>query len=383
MRLFFVTQDFPPETGGIQTYSFEHAKGLAEHAEQVMVVAPEKTGACAWDTTQKFTTKRVSISNSLLFLPLLFKLPFWAKKEKIDLVFHAQWQTLLPSVIAKKMGLIKQITLAAHARELLFNPFRLSLLSRLYEKYMRWLLSKADLVLPVSEYTKQLLIEMGVPEKRIKVLINGTDPNRFYPMDVSVQKEEKKLEDSFVLLTVTRLVERKGIDTVIEALSVLNKKIPNIKYLIVGDGPDREKLEHLAREKEVEQLVTFCGKVPYNALNTFYNLCDLFVMPSKTATPDVEGFGIVFLEANACSKPVIGTYSGGIPSAIIHKKTGLLVEEDNPQELLQAIYQLYEHKEYTHALGKQGLQRVKTEANWEALSKQLFHHLQQFKTHSE
>lgn len=383
MRLFFVTQDFPPETGGIQTYSFEHAKGLASHAEQVTVIAPDKSEAKAFDAEQSFDTKRVSVSNTLLFLPLLFKLSRWAKTAQIQAVVHAQWQTLLPAVWAKKRGRIKSIVLAAHARELLFNPFGDSILGSWYNKYMRWLLSKADLILPVSDYTKQILIDLGVDADRIKVLINGTDPDRFYPLDVSHQRKEKKLDQKFVLLTVTRLVERKGIDTVIKALSVLKNHIPEIEYLVVGDGPDRSKLEQLARDKDVDQLVTFCGKVPYNELNSYYNLGDIFVMPSKTATPDVEGFGIVFLEANACSKPVIGAYSGGIPSAIIHGKTGLLVEEDNPKELSEAILRLYKNQELALELGKQGLQRVKTEANWKALSKQLYHHLQLLNTSSE
>ncbi len=379
MRLFFVTQDFPPETGGIQTYSFEHAKGLAKHAEQVTVIAPDKTGANAFDVKQSFDTKRVSVSNTLLFLPLLFKLSIWANKMKIDTVVHAQWQTLLPSIIAKKLGRIDKIVVAAHARELLFNPFGDNFLGRIYKRYMQWLLSKADLLLPVSDYTKKLLTELGVADAKIEVLINGTDPTQFYPMDVSKQKKEMKLDNKFVILTVTRLVERKGIDTVIEALSVLKDQIPEIAYLIVGDGPDRTKLEHLALTKVVDQLVTFCGKVPYNELNMYYNLGDVFVMPSKTATPDVEGFGIVFLEANACAKPVIGTYSGGIPSAIIQEQTGLLVEENNPLELSQAILRLYKNQELAKEIGSHGLLRIKKEANWDALSTQLFHHLQQLK----
>ncbi|MBO6793739.1 MAG: glycosyltransferase family 4 protein [Balneolaceae bacterium] len=379
MRLFFVTQDFPPETGGIQTYSFEHAKGLAKHVEQVTVIAPDKPGAKAFDAKQHFDTKRLSILNTLLFLPLLFKLPVWAKKMKIDTVVHAQWQTMLPSIMAKKLGRIDQIVVAAHARELLFNPFGDSFLGGIYQKYMRWLLSKADLLLPVSDYTKDLLINLGVDEAKIEVLINGTDPTQFYPLDVSEQKKAMELENKFVILTVTRMVERKGIDTVIEALSVLKDQIPEFAYLVVGDGPDRSKLEQLARTKKVDKLVTFCGKVPYDELNTYYNLGDVFVMPSKTATPDVEGFGIVFLEANACAKPVIGTYSGGIPSAIIHEKTGLLVEENNPKELSQAILRLYKNQELAKEYGTQGLLRIKEEANWDALSTQLYHHLQQLK----
>lgn len=376
MSFFFITQDFPPETGGIQTYTYEHAKELSKNGRHVIVIAPYKPQSSEWDEKQNFEVLRFSISNSLLFIPLLFKLPFLAKKQKINTVIHAQWQTILPSLIAKKLGIIKNFVVSVHARELLFNPFGSSLLGYIYNYYMQWLLSKADLLFPVSTYTKKLLIEIGIDEEKIKVIINGTDPARYYPIDVTEKRDKMNLNGKYVILTVSRLVQRKGIDTVIEALVKFKNDKIDFQYLIVGDGPDREELEQLTREKGIDQMVRFCGKVPLNELNTYYNLCDLFVLPSKTVIPDVEGFGIVFLEANACAKPVIGSDSGGIPSAITHEKTGLIVRENNPKELYNAILRLYENQDLAYSLGIQGLQRVKLEANWSYLSKQLIQHLQ-------
>jgi len=210
-------------------------------------------------------------------------------------------------------------------------------------------------------------------------VINGTDPQVFFPKDVSNFKKELNLSRSFILLTVTRLVERKGIDTVIKAISILKGEIDNLTYFVIGDGEMKEDLKILAEEEGVDNNIEFIERTGREALTDYYNACDVFVMPSKTTPPDVEGFGIVYLEANACGKPVIGSYSGGIPSAIIHKKTGLLVEEDNPVKLAGAIKSLYNNEEFAKELGASGLQRVRDEANWDAVSKTVIHHLQKLK----
>jgi len=379
MRVFFVTQDFPPETGGIQTYSFEHTKRLSKEMDYLGVIAPLRKGAVKHDETSGVETIRIRISNALLFLPLIFRLPFLVKKKKVDTVFHAQWQTLVPSIISKKLGLIRNIALASHARELLLNPFKVSFLHSLYFRYMRWALSKVDIHFPVSAYTKSLLLDKKVAEEKIQVVINGTDPQVFFPKDVSDFKKELNLSRSFILLTVTRLVERKGIDTVIKAISILKNEIDSLTYFVIGDGEMKEELKILAREEGVDNNIEFVERTGREALTDYYNACDVFVMPSRTTPPDVEGFGIVYLEANACGKPVIGSYSGGIPSAIIHKKTGLLVEEDNPVKLADAIKSLYDNKEFAEELGASGLQRVRDEANWDAVSKTVIHHLQKLK----
>jgi phosphatidylinositol alpha-1,6-mannosyltransferase len=254
---------------------------------------------------------------------------------------------------------VNHIYLAAHARELLFNPFREgSVIGKGYSWYRKRILKYVDYFFPVSTYTADLLEEKGVDPYKIDVVINGTDPDLFYPKEEVDLRRELKLEGKKVLLTITRLVSRKGIDTVLASLPSVIEKYPDIIYLVVGDGDYKEALKDIVDRYNLGNYVRFTGKIPHKNLISYYNLCDVFVMPSKTELPDVEGFGLVFLEANACGKPVIGSKSGGIPSAIKHKETGLLVEEQNPEELKNAIFTLLDNPEFSKELGKKGRERV-------------------------
>ncbi len=365
MRLALITQDFPPKVGGIQTYSYELAKRFENECDTFCVVAPKTKDADECDRAFTFPVKRISSTEPLLgWLSIPF-LPDYLRSQGIDTVFHTLWSTLPVSVYMKRRGIIEHIYLAAHGRELLFNPFRdNSFLWEWYERYRRKMLSYVDHFFPVSEYTAELLKKKGVPKENIKVVINGTDPQRFYPMEDDL-RQELKVQHNKILLTTTRLVSRKGVDTVIKALPEIIKYHPDVVYLIVGEGDHKFHLEQLVEEMELQHVVRFIGKIPYEDLIRYYNTCDVFVMPSKTEHPDVEGFGLVFLEANACGKPVIGSMSGGIPDAINHEQTGLLVEEQNHDELAKAVNRLFGDPEFAKELGQKGRERVIKEANWD------------------
>lgn len=365
MRLALITQDFPPKVGGIQTYSFELAKRFENKCDTFCVVAPKTKGTDESDRSFSFPVKRMASTGPLLgWLSLPF-LPKEFRSKKIDTVFHTLWTTLPVSVYMKKRGIIDHIYLAAHGRELLFNPFSdESFLGRWYERYRRKMLSYVTHFFPVSDYTARLLEKNGIPKDKIKVVINGTDPQRFYPKEDEL-RQELKLSHKKILLTITRLVSRKGVDTVIKAMPEIMRSHPDVVYLIVGDGPHKVHLEQLVEEMELQQAVRFIGKIPYEELIRYYNLCDVFVMPSKTELPDVEGFGLVFLEANACGKPVIGSRSGGIPDAINHEQTGLLVDEQDHNELAKAVNRIFGNPEFAKELGQNGRERVIKEANWD------------------
>lgn len=368
-----VTQDFPPEYGGIQTYSYEHARRLYGQCGWFGLICPDKPGAPAVDEGLDFPVYRIKTRNELLILPLLRKLPGLLTEHSVDAMFHSQWQTAAASIRARNRGRIKKVFVAAHIRELLFNPYeKLPGLGRAFERYKKWVLREADHFYPVSDYTAGQLKKLGVEDDRLTVVINGTDPERFHPVDVRELKKELGLGRKKILLTITRLVPRKGIDTVLMALAHIRKEIPDIHHLIVGDGPDRSRLENLAKELSLTEQVTFTGRIPYEMLNRYYNLGDLFVMPSRTRIPDVEGFGIVFLEANSCGLPVIGSDSGGIPSAILHGETGLIIPEGDAGILARETIRLFKDEKRMHKLGDQGRKRVLREANWDVLSARLF-----------
>jgi len=230
-------------------------------------------------------------------------------------------------------------------------------------------LQTADRVVAISRYTASFVERAGVDPSRIEIVYPGYDTNRFCPLEDRLELRQKLLGERYrdqVILTVGNLVARKGHDTTIRSLPRLVQRVPDVTYLVVGDGPYRSQLETLATELGVRNRVIFAGRLADEDLAQLYALCDVFVMPSRAQLDekDVEGFGIVFLEANACAKPVIGGRSGGVPEAIVDGVTGLLVDPNDSGELADAIARLLTDREFAHRLGQQGRERAVNEFSW-------------------
>lgn len=373
MRLILITQDFPPDFGGIQTYCLEHAKRLYEFCDDFALICPDKPNAEKIDRNLDFPVYRLNMKNSLLVLPLFTNLEKIIGKHDADATFHAQWHTTWPAIKLRRKGKLKKVFCSGHGRELIFNPYKnIPVLNSLFEKTRRKCLQETDHNYPVSDYNSEMMGDLGVPNKRRTVVINGTTPDLFYPVDDQNLKSEMGLDGKKIILTVTRIIHRKGVDLVIEAVHKLKKEIPDIMYIVVGNGPDMEYCRDLVKKLDLNDYVHFTGKVPYEELNPFYNMCDVFVMVPRSDETEVEGFGIVYLEANACKKPVIGSKSAGVPSAVLHKETGLLVEEENVDELTKTLNKILSDEPFAQKLGDQGFERVIEDANWDSLSKKLF-----------
>jgi phosphatidylinositol alpha-1,6-mannosyltransferase len=174
-------------------------------------------------------------------------------------------------------------------------------------------------------------------------------------------------------LSVGNLVERKGHDLVLRALPQLKQRWPGLLYVIVGDGPFRPALEALAEQLGVASSVRFAGRVDSAALPAFYRLCDVFVMPSRLRAEhhDVEGFGIVYIEAGACGKPVVGGLSGGTEDAIAEGETGLLVDPGDANALAAALARILEDPGFARTLGENARRRAAAEFTWAAFAGKL------------
>ena len=229
----------------------------------------------------------------------------------------------------------------------------------------------------ISNYTKDLLVDTGLPEEQIKVLHLGADPDVFYPMtfqEVEKKKEDLGLREKLVLMTVGNLFLRKGQDMVIKALPGILKKFPDLVYLLVGKGRDENYLRELAASLGIEENVRFLGVIEdWNRLRELYNICDIYIMTSRLQLKEgsVENFGIAFVEANACGRPVIGGRSGGVPEAIIDGKTGLLVDPENVGDIQKTIISLLENPSWAAKLGQNGRRRVETDLNWKKVGEKL------------
>jgi phosphatidyl-myo-inositol dimannoside synthase len=181
------------------------------------------------------------------------------------------------------------------------------------------------------------------------------------------------LQGQLVLVTVARLVARKGHDTVIRSLPHLAKDFPNLKYLIVGGGPDRDALEQLARELNVAERVVFTGYVPETDLADFYALGDVMVMPNRQeSNGDLEGFGMAFVEANAVGRPVVGGRSGGAEEAVAEGVSGLLAEDPRSvEELVSVLRLLLSNHDLRQRMGIAGAQRAKQEFGWQSRAERI------------
>ena len=182
-----------------------------------------------------------------------------------------------------------------------------------------------------------------------------------------------------VILTLARVVPRKGHDQVIAALPQILATVPTAKYLICGTGPGKyvERLRRQVEKLGLHDAVIFGGYIEPGQLNAVYNLCDVYVMPSREIEEegDVEGFGITFLEANACQKPVIGGNSGGIPDAVSDGETGYVVDPTDPSAIASAVTELLRDSALADRLGRQGYDRVTRLYTWTTIAAQLGRHL--------
>ena len=175
-----------------------------------------------------------------------------------------------------------------------------------------------------------------------------------------------------MLLTVARLVPRKGHKVSIAAFAKICGEIPSAHYLIVGTGPEEEKLRAMVKEAGIENRVTFAGFVSGEDLPDIYNVCDVMLMANRQEeNGDVEGFGIVFLEANAAGKPVIGGRSGGAVEAVVDGVTGFLVNPDDADELAGILRRLFLDRTLREALGEAGANRVRSDFNWSTRAERL------------
>jgi phosphatidyl-myo-inositol dimannoside synthase len=240
----------------------------------------------------------------------------------------------------------------------------------------RYAMRRANCILANSRYTAKLVESAGVRSEAIKIIPLGCDTEKFRPHESSLEFRRRILgwrENDHIILSVGNLVERKGHDMVIKALPLIRKVKPDVTYLIVGNGPYKKHLEWLASSLGVQEKVIFAGRVSDEELPDFYSLCDVFTMPSRERPDscDVEGFGLVYLEAGASGKAVVGGRSGGVEDAVIDGFTGLLVDPYDVEGLCFTLTELLSNDQLRTKLGKQGLKRVQKEYNWEIVGKRI------------
>ncbi|MFX1363416.1 MAG: glycosyltransferase family 4 protein [Promethearchaeota archaeon] len=291
----------------------------------------------------------------------LIKIYHKIKKLNIDLILAGTGTgiTLSLAFILSRLINKKVVSLAYGNEFLVHSPFSLR----------TYLFKNMDLLILGTYALKELIKKVHhLDENKLSVIYYGLIPEDYEIKESreELRKEFNIPEDQFVLLSVGRHVIRKKFDLVIQAIKVLKEKEPSIKlkYYLIGKGEETPRLKKIAEELDLKKQVEFVGFTDIKTRNKFFKLSDVFVMPSIVKKESIEGFGIVFIEANYFYTPVIGTFSGGIIEAIQNKETGLLVKPNNLNDLVEKILYLYYNEKKRKIMGKKGHERVIKEFNW-------------------
>ncbi len=354
---------FPPQVGGISHFMASIGSTLGPERVCCLTGVPASASA-----VRHFCGPRV------------YRRP--AAFAKSDYLQAVGWSTAIVQIMVQErpqtvqLATVSEGYLGLWLRRWLKLPFVIyahgnEILGLMQESWPkpRCALQQADRVLAVSRFTAELVQKLGVAPERIEIVHPGCDVDRLRPLPPRRELQHQLLgarSRDQVLLTVGNLVARKGHDMVIHALPRVLQRIPDVTYLIVGDGPYRAQLETLATTLGVREHVVFAGHIPDADLPHIYALSTVFVMPSRAQMEacDIEGFGLVFLEANACGKAVVGGRSGGVPDAIVDGVTGLLVNPHDPEDIAQALGRLLTNRELASRLGQQGYGRVVRNFRW-------------------
>jgi phosphatidyl-myo-inositol dimannoside synthase len=338
MRIALLTYDFPPGTGGVQTYLYEIARRLAREHE-VHVITP---GAGERPGNSGLHYHNPGAMSALSFRRLLRPL----QPDRV-VAGHAHPQLLLAALATR----------LPYAAVAYGNDF-LAAQRRWHRPLFNTLLGRARPFITITAANARRLVALGLPLPQ--VVRPGADPQRFRP-----PAEPPSLPPR--LLTVARLVSRKGIDNVIAALPSLLDSFPDLTYHVAGDGPDRQRLERLATGAGVARAIRFAGFVPDAGFPALYQKTHVFVMPAREeiAGASIEGFGIVYLEASASGLPVVAGESGGAVEAVRDGVTGYLVPPDDPAALADTLRRLLGDEALRLRLGAAGRQWVESEMNWD------------------
>jgi phosphatidylinositol alpha-1,6-mannosyltransferase len=256
-------------------------------------------------------------------------------------------------------------SLHAHGLEVCF-PFYGSL-----SRWRREDFCGAKEIIANSRGTAELVKSLFGNDNPIRIVnpgVGSMPDHQIIAREATKLKGELNLPDENLLLSVARLVPRKGIDVVLRSVKELKPEYPDLHYLVVGDGPERTNLYRLAMDLGIEESVKFLGEVDEKTKWAMYGLCDVFIMPNRLMNgTNWEGFGIVFLEAALLSKPSIGGNNGGVPDAIEHGITGLLVDPENQKEVTLALARLLRDPKLRQGMGRAGEERARTRFNWKSI----------------
>jgi phosphatidyl-myo-inositol dimannoside synthase len=366
--ILFLGEEIPPCSGGVAQWGAWMARHLSRRGLHVVYAA-----------RGDFMREQAFYGDEFTVHPI--DSVRWKQRKELH-ILKALWQcrkrwrprvvVALNCKVARVPLLMRpfagwKVVIVAHGMEVTKNGHRPR-----RQAGLRWAFGSADLSFAVSRFTRDRVLDAGVAPDQVRVLPCGVHPGLFAPRPAAPARQRFGFGARPVVLTLARLVSRKGHDLVIRALAEVRRAVPDVLYVIAGapNPPYEERLAALARECGVEDAVRFLGYVEPDVLPDLYAASDVYVMPSRHLEGDgnFEGFGISYLEANACGLPVIGADTGGVADAIVDGQTGYLVPPEDVPQLADRLRRLLEDPAAARAMGEAGRARVLREFTWERIS---------------
>ncbi|GIE96799.1 glycosyltransferase family 4 protein [Paractinoplanes rishiriensis] len=360
-RTLLVTNDFPPRHGGIQ--QFVHNLAVRQPAGSLVVYASTWKGAEKFDAEQPFEVVREQTGVLLPTPAVARRAAALAREHGCDKVWFgaAAPLGLLADGLRRSAGVERAVAIT-HGHEIGWAALPGA------RQLLRRIARGNDVVTYLGEFQRTRLDRALAGLTDLERLAPGVDVDAFHPgVDGSEVRKRHGLSDRPVVVCVSRLVPRKGQDMLIRALPTIRRRVPGAALLLVSGGPYRQKLERLARDQGVESDVVFTGSVPWAELPEHYAAGDVYAMPCRTraAGLDVEGLGIVYLEASAVGLPVVGGDSGGAPDAVREGETGYVVGGRDVPALAARLTDLLADPTRARAMGAAGRAWVEREWRWE------------------
>jgi len=368
VKILVPTADYPPIAGGIASVALHVSRCMAALGHEVTVVAPRFPGMEAFDRAEPVRVIRYG-GYGLGWLRLLpFMAAAWPPARSADL--------LLPINIAYGGALAyfagRPYLAFAYAYE--FLKFRhVPPVAAFYRRVY----ARARKVIAISTFTRNKLAEFGVPAAHIEIVHPGAPEARPLPPECLDGLRHRFVLDGHgpVILAVGRLVPRKGHQILVRAMPRVLERYPNAVLVIAGQGPSIYAITQEAWRHGIRNQVRLLEGLSDEEISGLYQVCDVFALPTSEAPSShhgqVEGFGLVFIEAGAHGKPVVAGRSGGVVDAVRDGETGLLVEPNDPDALAGAILSLLDHPDHARELGENGRRRAETELNWMVFARRL------------
>jgi len=364
-KILCITNDFGPRAGGIETFVI----GLIERLPRSRVIVYTS----AQDNSEHYDRRwleeygvEVVRDKAKILLPtpgVAYCVKAIVREREISTVFFGAAAPLaLLSRTLRKTG-VTHIVALTHGHEVWWSkvwPFTLAIksISR-HVSHLTYL----------GEFTKSAISRSITREAAAHMvkIAPGIDTDHFSPQDASQLRSELGLSEKKVIVSVGRLVHRKGQDVLIEAMPAIIKEVPEAHILMIGEGPYRSYLENRVKALGLQERITFIGRIQYADLPKHICAGDLFAMPSRSrlAGLEVEGLGIVYLEASACGLPVIAGDSGGAPDAVLEGETGLVVDGTSKADVAAAVIELLQDADRSKAMGIRGREWIIQEWRWD------------------